>query len=56
MKHQYEGGLYKISTWSDIIDAHVIPGKGIIEGLKQVGKPLEKGLLLLAEMSSGKLF
>ncbi len=52
VKHQYQQGIYKIVQWSDIINAHVVPGPGIIEGLQQVGEPLQRGLLLLAEMSS----
>ena len=58
VKNQCAGGIYKIAQWADLINAHVLPGPGIIEGLKEacLENKREDGssskLLLLAQMSS----
>ncbi|XP_061465032.1 uridine 5'-monophosphate synthase isoform X2 [Rhineura floridana] len=52
VKHQYEGGVFKIASWSDIVNAHAVPGPGVVKGLKEVGHPLQRGCLLIGEMSS----
>ena len=52
VKQQYEGGIYKIVEWADFTNAHSLPGPGIIEGLASAGRKQQRGLIMLAEMSS----
>lgn len=49
---QYSSGVYNIASWAHVVNAHTVPGEGIIAGLAKVGLPQNRGLLLLAEMSS----
>ena len=50
--HQFGGGIYRIADWADIVNAHVLPGPGIIKGLQEAVRDKQCGLILLAEMSS----
>lgn len=51
---QYRNGIYKIAEWADIVTAHSVSGKGVIEGLKHGLNDLTeiRGVFLVAEMSS----
>ncbi|KAI0068787.1 Orotidine 5'-phosphate decarboxylase [Artomyces pyxidatus] len=49
---QYSAGVHKIASWAHITNAHPVPGPSVVTGLASVGTPLNRGLLLLAEMST----
>ncbi|MBI2426403.1 MAG: orotidine-5'-phosphate decarboxylase [Candidatus Kerfeldbacteria bacterium] len=50
---QYEKGVYHMSEWADIVNAHTVSGPGTIQaladGAARVNEP--RGLLLLAQMT-----
>ena len=50
---QYTKGIYRISSWADLVTVHSLPGDGILKGLKEVVTDVKpRGVFLLAEMSS----
>ncbi|KAH8420701.1 hypothetical protein KR222_001923 [Zaprionus bogoriensis] len=53
---QYGKGVYKISSWADLVTAHTLPGRSILQGLKAAlggdEAAKERGVFLLAEMSA----
>ncbi|KAG5440596.1 hypothetical protein PCK2_000306 [Pneumocystis canis] len=49
---QYTSGPFRIVEWADLIDAHILPGHGLITALEAAGRSYGRGLLLIAEMST----
>ncbi len=52
---QYSKGVYRISEWAHLINAHIVSGPGVIKGLKSAIEShslQNKGCLLIAQMSS----
>lgn len=52
VKHQFSQGVYHIADWAHIVNAHPVPGEGVITGLKEIGAQKGRGCLLVAEMSA----
>lgn len=52
VKLQYTSGIYRIVEWADVVNAHAVPGPGIIKGLLEGSEGYDRGLILLAQMSS----
>ena len=52
VKYQYGSGVYRISDWAHIVNAHSVPGDGVVKGLKEVGMAKGRACLMIAQMSS----
>jgi len=51
---QYGAGVYRIASWADIVNAHILPGPGIIDGLKQVCYSNSSVKILSTEISTDR--
>ncbi|KAJ3658535.1 hypothetical protein Zmor_010269 [Zophobas morio] len=48
---QYSKSMYQISSWANLVTAHSVMGKGILEGIQQSEGLKDRGVFLLAEAS-----
>jgi uridine monophosphate synthetase len=49
---QYKGGVHKIASWAQLINAHTLPGPSIIKALKTASKGTQAALILVPQLSS----
>lgn len=54
VQQQYVGGVYRIMQWADIVIAHAIAGPDSIKALAQAAHGKERGVLLIAQLSSAE--
>ncbi|GAB0095718.1 Uridine 5'-monophosphate synthase [Sergentomyia squamirostris] len=52
--NQYEAGNFQISSWAHIVTSHILPGVGILKGLRQVMEKCDgdRGTFVVAQLSS----
>ena len=52
VQKQYAEGIYKIRDWAHLVNAHPLPGPGLIEGLREKRGAETMGCLLIAQLST----
>ena len=52
VRHQYQDGIYKIASWADIISAHSLAGRTMLQALATIASQQNRGVLLIAQMSN----
>nr|CAI5841729.1 unnamed protein product [Callosobruchus analis] len=51
VEFQYSKGIYKISSWAQVVTAHALLGKGVLDVIKKTQGLEKRGVFLLAEAS-----
>ncbi|GFR72612.1 orotidine 5'-phosphate decarboxylase, partial [Elysia marginata] len=57
--HQYSGGVYRISEWADLVNAHAVPGPGVVQDTVKVAeenKDFVIGFISVSKVSSDPTF
>jgi|APSaa5957512535_1039671.scaffolds.fasta_scaffold214238_2 uridine monophosphate synthetase len=49
---QYQNGPFKISSWTDMANFHIIPGPGVLDGLIAANSKTDRAFIVLSQMSS----
>lgn len=49
---QYGSGIFRIADWAHLVTVHSLTGPSILQGLKNANKSENRGVFLLAELSS----
>ncbi|CAG0887569.1 unnamed protein product [Cyprideis torosa] len=52
VQSQYKASPICVNTWADLVTVHALPGPGVLEALRQVPCTGDRGVVLIAEMSS----
>lgn len=52
VEYQYSKGIYKISSWANLVTAHSLIGKSVLDAIKQSNGLSDRGVFLLAETSA----
>lgn len=52
VEYQYSKGMFRISSWANLITVHSLMGKGVLDAIKTSEGMNERGVFLLAEASS----
>lgn len=52
VEHQYSKGIYKISSWAELVTSHSLMGKGVLDAIKQSSGLENRGVFLLAQTSA----
>ena len=55
-KNQYEGGIYQVESWSNLINFHLISGDSNVKVYQNLERKEKQGGLLVAQMSNHNNF